>query len=185
MKTVEATLESLAPLSMSRYHQTPRLDREIPKDYEARTWRERLHALPDGTVYMPPTFVKNALGIAAKYLGLQIPGKGKSTYTKHFDAGVIVPEGATLGIKKEDVPGEWLFLHSSPSKPNSPRVEKCYPRIDHWKATFKFLIVDEIITEDVFRRHLEAAGTFVGLGRFRPINRGFYGRFKVTNIKWA
>lgn len=48
----------------------------------------------------------------------------------------------------------------------------------------EFLILDEIITEEVFREHLADAGSFIGIGRFRPRNNGFYGRFLVESVDW-
>jgi hypothetical protein len=32
---------------------------------------------------------------------------------------------------------------------------------------------------------LEEAGKFIGLGRFRPQNGGFYGRFAVAKVVWS
>jgi hypothetical protein len=45
--------------------------------------------------------------------------------------------------------------------------------------------LDETITEEVFKLHLEESGKFIGIGRFRPQNNGFYGRFKVNEIVWG
>jgi hypothetical protein len=45
-------------------------------------------------------------------------------------------------------------------------------------------VLDETVTEEVFRNVLEQAGAFIGIGRFRPRNNGFYGRFKVEAIAW-
>jgi hypothetical protein len=47
---------------------------------------------------------KNCLAEIAKYLSLQIPGKGKTTYTKHFEAGVMVLDGLALPERKDTVP---------------------------------------------------------------------------------
>ena len=47
-----------------------------------------------------------------------------------------------------------------------------------------FIILDDIITEDVFTQVLRSAGMLVGIGRFRPENRGFYGRFAVERVEW-
>lgn len=186
MKKVIASLESISPYSQSRFYEVPKVDngRESSADYEARTWQHRLHTMPDGTVFIPPMAFKNCLSDAAKYMSVQIPGKGKSTYTKHIEAGVLVYEPVILPLKGSDVPGEWLFVPASGKRGDGKRVKKCFPRIDAWKGDVSFNILDEIITEDVFRQHLEAAGNFIGVGRFRPRNNGFYGRFKVTALKW-
>lgn len=184
MKTVVATLKSVSPYSQSKHHDTPKLERELPKDYEKRTWRERLHVNDDGKVFIPPMAFKNALSEAAKFMGIQIPGKGKATYTKHFEAGVLVVDGLVLPVKKDDVPGEWLFLPSDGIRGSGKRVDKCYPVIKEWSGDVTFYVLDELITKEPFAEHLTAAGNFIGIGRFRPRNNGFYGRFTVEKVKW-
>lgn len=177
-------LENTSPYSQSKNYTTPKGERELPKDYEARTWRDRLHVNADGYVFMPPMAFKNCVAEIAKFLSVQVPGKGKATYTKNFEAGILVTEGPVLPVKKEDVQGEWLFLPSDGKRGSGKRVWKCYPLIPEWKATVVFYIVDELITKDVFSAHLEAAGNLIGLGRFRPRQNGFYGRFKVNKVDW-
>lgn len=184
MKTVTASLKSVSPYSQSRHYDVPKLEREQPKDYEARTWRERMHADDKGEIFIPPMAFKNCLSEAAKFMSIKIAGKGKSTYTKHFEAGTLVLDGLKLGLQKDNVPGEWLFLPSDGIRGSGKRVDKCYPVIKEWGGDVTFYILDEIITADVFAEHLKAAGNFIGIGRFRPRNNGFYGRFEVTGIKW-
>ena len=185
MKIATATLSSVSPYSQSRHYTTDKLPKEIARDYETRTWRDRLHVNDDGLVYIPPMSFKNCIAEAAKFLGRQIPGKGKSTYTKHFEAGVLVMEPVVLPIKKEDVDGEWLFVPSDGRRGSGSRVDKCFPVIRQWSGDVRFYVLDETITEDVFIEHLSEAGKFIGIGRFRPRNNGFYGRFQVDKVTWA
>jgi hypothetical protein len=185
MRVCEAKLESVSPYSQSRYYQTEKLEKENAQDYEARTWKDRLHTSEDGMVYIPPMAFKNALSEIARFLSVQIPGKGKSTYTKHFEAGVLVMDAVPLGIHKDQVLGEWLFVPSDGKRGGGSRVLKCFPLIKEWKATVTFYVLDETVTPTVFEHHLKEAGSFVGIGRFRPRNNGFYGRFKVVSTKWS
>lgn len=184
MKTVTATLRSTSPYSQSRYYDAPKLEKESSADYEKRTWRERLHKTKDGNVFMPPMAFKNCLSEAAKYLSVQIPGKGKSTYTKHFEAGVLVTDGLSLPISADDVTGEWLFVPADGKRGSGKRVAKCFPIIKQWSGKVTYYILDETITQDVFKVHLCEAGKFIGIGRFRPRNNGFYGRFEIVNLDW-
>ena len=184
MKTATATIEGISPYGQSKFYDVEKLPKESAKDYEARTWRERLHVNKDGNVFIPPMAFKNCIAEAAKFLSIQIPGKGKATYTKHFEAGVLVLDPVVLPIKKEAVAGQWLFVPADGKRGGGKRVMKCFPVIQEWGGSVTFLILDETITEDVFRQHLEEAGRFIGLGFFRPRNNGFYGRFKVTDIDW-
>lgn len=184
MKQATVTLKSISPYSQSRHYEAEKLPKELPKDYEARTWRERLHVNDDGRVFIPPMSFKNCLSEAAKFLGIQIPGKGKSTYTKHFEAGVLVTDALVLDVPAKDVKGEWLFVPSDGVRGSGKRVNKCFPIIHEWSGDVTFFVLDETITEDVFTNHLKQAGAFIGIGRFRPRNNGFYGRFSVESVKW-
>lgn len=184
MKTAVAKLKSVSPYSQSKYHATPKNDKELAKDWEARTWRERQHYDETGNVYIPPMAFKNCISEAAKFLSIQIAGKGKATYTKHFEAGVLVMDPVPLGVHKDKVPGEWFFVPSDGRRGGGSRVERCFPVIREWSGDVTFHVLDETITEDVFNHHLSEAGKFIGIGRFRPRNNGFYGRFQVESVKW-
>jgi hypothetical protein len=128
---------------------------------------------------------KNALSEVAKYLGMQVAGKGKNTYTKHFEAGVMVIDGLVLPVKKDDVPGEWYFVPADGRRGGDKRVRKCFPVIQEWQGDVVFYILDETITPDIFEQHLRESGNFIGIGRFRPRRNGFYGRFSVEEIVWS
>lgn len=184
MKIATAHLKSVAPYSQSRYHDTPKLDKERPDDYEMRTWANRLSVTDDGHVFIPPMAFKKSLETAARFLGMQIKGRGKATYTKHFKAGVLVTDALVLPIKKDDVPGEVFFVPSDGKAGSGSRVKRKFPVIREWEGDVQYFILDETITPDVFEAHLREAGNFIGIGRFRPENGGFYGRYSIADIKW-
>lgn len=184
MRTATVKLKSASPYSQSRHYTVPKLDKESPADYETRTWRERMHYDSAGYVFIPPMCFKNCLSEAAKFLSITIKGRGKSTFTKHFEAGVMVVEPVRLPIKKDQVASEWLFVPADGKRGSGKRVDKCFPVIHEWEGTATFLILDETITKDVFAEHIEQAGKFIGIGRFRPRNNGFYGRFSVEHLDW-
>ena len=95
MKEIQLSLKGTSPYSQSRPHTTPKLNKETPDAHEARTWMNRLH-VKDGQVFIPGNAIRNCLAEAAKFLSIQIPGKGKATYTKHFESGIIVPNDLLL-----------------------------------------------------------------------------------------
>ena len=184
MITAIASLRSVSPFQYSRYHDTPRLEKEGSDDYEKRTWAERAHVDSSGRCFMPPMMFKNCLSEAAKFLGTQIPGKGKNTYTKHFEAGVLVPEPLVLPISKGELEPLWLFVPADGKRGGGRRVKKCFPIMQEWSGDVQFLVLDETITETVLRYHLEQAGKFIGIGAFRPRNNGYFGRFAVEKFAW-
>jgi hypothetical protein len=183
MRTYIATLQSISPYSQSRFQDDPRKDRETADDHEKRTWRGRMHVDASGNVFIPPMAFKNCLSEAAKFRGEQIPGKGKSNYTKHFEAGILISDTVDLGVKADDVTGEWLFVPADGKRGGGKRVKKCFPVIASWKASVVIHVLDDLVTKDVLQRHLDDAGAFIGIGRFRPRNNGFYGRFKVVKLQ--
>lgn len=186
MKTVAATLRGISPMSQSRQHDTPLLEKEGKDAHEKRTWREKLHYDAKGMVFIPPMALKMALDEVAQMMGRQIPGKGKSTYTKHFRAGVLCMEPAALNVHKDELEGEWINANSDGVRGSGKRVKRCFPKIpEGWSAKPTFVILDDTITKQVFEDHLKEAGTFVGIGRFRPKNGGFYGRFTVEKFEWS
>lgn len=185
MKVATCKIKSISPYSQSRYHDTPKLNKEMADDYRQRTWREHLHYDKDGQVFIPPMAIKNCLSEVAKFLSIQIPGKGKSTYTKHFEAGILVMDQSYLGIHKDAVDYENLFLPSDGVRGSGKRVIKTYPLIREWSTSTVIYVSDDVITKDVLTYHLNQAGTFIGLGRFRPRQNGYYGRFGVESIEWV
>ena len=177
-------LKSVSPYSQSKYIGEKKSRDETHADFEKRAWIQRCHFNDEGNVYIPPMSFKNCLSEAAKYKSIQIPGKGKSTYTKHFEAGILVTEPLVLPHTAETIQHEWLHVPSDGRRGGTTRVEKCFPLIPKWEGSVEFLVFDDVVTEEVFTEHLNDAGSYIGIGRFRPRNNGFYGRFIVESIDW-
>lgn len=185
MKVATAHLKSLSEYSQSRKLQSEKPTKESHADFEKKVWRERMHVDPKtGQVFIPPMAFKFSLETAAKYLRMRIPGKDRSEYGKHFKSGVIVVQGLLLPDIAAKVEGEWLSLHANGKRGSGTRVDRCMPVIRSWEGEVEYHILDDTITEEVFEKHLREAGNFIGIGRFRPENGGYYGRYSVENIKW-
>jgi hypothetical protein len=185
MKTAICKLKSMSPYSQSKYISDKRPKEITAADFEKQTWKERCHWNENGKLFIPPMSFKNCLSESAKYRSMQIPGQGKKTYTAKFEAGVLVVDPVELPVTRETLQHEWLHVPSDGRRGGTTRVEKCFPLIPSWSGLVTFLILDEIITEEVFAEHLRDAGSFIGIGRFRPRNNGFYGRFEIESIKWG
>jgi len=184
MKICRTKLSSITPYSQSRQHNTQRDEKEGWDDYERRTWQDKAHLNEEGFVYIPPMAFKQALDATAKRLGIQIPGRGKSTYTKHFLSGVLVMDPLVTDTHISKVEGEWISANSDGVRGSGKRVQRCFPVVPKWQGALPFHVLDDTITETVFERVLRECGQFVGIGRFRPENGGFYGRFTVDSLKW-
>ena len=158
MKTCVATLESVSPYSQSRMHDESRLNKEGHGDYEKRTWKKKAHVNTEGLVFVPPMAFKQAVDASAKFLGIPIPGKGKSLYTKHFLSGVLVMDGLTTQTHINDVDEEWISANSDGVRGSGKRVPRCFPTIPQWRGEVSFHVLDDTITKDVFETVLKEAG---------------------------
>jgi hypothetical protein len=183
MRQCTIHITGAAPYSASRAHQEEKLPKETAEAYEARTWRSKAH-VKDGKVYIPPMAFKIALDRAAKMLGRQIPGKGKSTYTKFFESGVIVTDPVFIA-SEADIQAERVHANADGVRGSGKRVWRTFPRIDTWRATVTFMIIADEITRDVMEETVRYCGLAVGVGRFRPERGGFFGRFTVDRIEWS
>lgn len=187
MKVATCTLKSISAYSQSRSysHEIEKPETETHADYETRTWRNKCHTNKDGYIVIPPMAFKMGLDTAAKMLSQKIPGKRNSTYTKYFKSGVLCMEGPVLSVTSDKVERDRIFANSDGVRGSGRRVWKIFPRVDTWEAIVDFHILADEITNVVFEQHLKKAGAFIGIGRFRPENGGYYGRFEVSKIKWG
>ena len=202
VRTATATLRGISPYSSSRKYDdlVPRLEKENSEDYDKRTWRE--HANYDQKtreMFIPPMGLKLSLAEAAKRLSIKIPGKGKASYTKNILSGVIAADRIWLEvpadgggkkpawtrIKMEDAGLEGFLANSDGRRGSGSRVFRRFPILHQWRAEAILQLIDAEVPTEVFERCLKEAGNLIGVGRFRPQNGGYFGRFDVDAVKWA
>lgn len=185
MRIANARLKSASPYAQSKPVHSKKTRDETHDDFEQRTWKERCHIDRSGNAFIPPMAFKNCIAEAAKYKSIQIPGKGKATYTKHFEAGILCVEPMMLGMNIDQVEQLRLFVPADGRRGGSRRVWKSFPVFAEWEGTVQYTILDEIVDNEVFEQHLVDAGQFIGIGMFRPRNNGYFGRFSVEGITWS
>lgn len=184
MKKAICKLKSTTPVTFGKFHQTEKLPKELHDAFEQRTWREKLHYTPEDKVKIPGIMLCNCIRESAKFLSLSVPGKGKSTYTKHFTS--IIPfNDIVLNLKRPDVPASVQHVPSDGMQGGTKRVIKYFPIVHEWEGTIEIIIPDDIITPDVFETVVRNAGNLIGIGTWRPRNRGMNGRFELVDMKWV
>lgn len=182
MKVYHAYLTSITPYAQGKKHEAPKLERESHDDYEKRTVLEQLHTNM-GKILIPPMAFHLCLQETASYLKMQIPGQGKATYTKNFIRGLLFNEPIILDQGPEDCRIERIWTTLTPTNPKSGRGWRYFPVLDHWDACVPFTVIDEILTPAVLKRHWDLAGSITGIGVWRPINRGLWGKFKLLKLE--
>jgi hypothetical protein len=188
IRTATARLIGVSAYSPSRKYDdlVPRLEKESSEDYDKRTWREHANYDPKTReMFIPPMGLKLAIAEAAKRLAIKIPGKGKATYTKNVLSGVIAADRIWLGVKMEDAAMEAFPANSDGRRGSGSRVTRRFPILHEWEATAILQLIDDEVPQEVFERCLREAGNLIGVGRFRPQQGGYFGRFTVKGVKWA
>lgn len=191
MKNATATIVGLAPYSQSAVLQSPKEDKESHDDYDERCWREHCTTGEGGIVVIPPAAIKGCLESAARYLSERIPGQGSKKWTQKFECGVLCIDPPWLldasgdPIHIDDVDCERLFLNADGRRGGSTRVWKRYPVFREWRANIQIVVADDSIKSDLLERYLREAGRFIGIGRYRPEKRGWYGRFAVEDFDFS
>lgn len=172
--SIDVTIEGTVPLLQHRFPEEPVEKKTTKKtgriDYEAEG-ELSLYQLDDGTIYQPATHIEQSMVRGAT--SFQIPGKGKLTYKSLFQAAVFV-EPDCIEHKKP----KWI-MDKRAVIVNRARVWRYRPRFDEWALDFSIVVLDEQLAPEVVREVLDQAGSFVGIGDFRPK----FGRFSVTS--WA
>lgn len=178
-------ITGITPYSQSRQHNEPKLSGESNDDFDARTWRSKLNVSRDGsTVVIPAHGMHQALISAARYSKRQIPGQGKATWTKKFEAGIALLEDIALDISPDEVSSITISANADGVRGSGKRVPRRFPVMDEWSAEFEIMVLDPIITPDVMREMLNICGLFIGIGRFRPEKGGTNGRFQLDDLAW-
>lgn len=193
MRTFKVELHGKTPLSQGRNIPFGKLPRETPDQHEDRLWHLRTHCdrkdpektEPEARVFIPPMAIKNCLTEAASRLGILIPGGKRRTFSKVVKSSVIVQEKAYTDFTFGDMVKDTIFTSNGKAqKGGGTRVHKHFAvRDGRWVAEATIMVTDPVLTKEILQEHLEAAGTFVGLGRFRPENGGYYGCFEVKNLR--
>ena len=183
MFTMTAKLVGVSPLSFSAPVSEKKKGNESHDEHEERTWQMRAHVDDNGELFIPPMALKNMLANVAKHLSEKIPGKRNATFTKHFLSGLQVVDPMRLGIKKEDVEQEKLFVPADGKRGGGTRVWRSFPTVKSWETNCTIFCLDPEITPTKLEEYLGQAGQLIGLLRFRPQNGGYYGRFRVEDVE--
>jgi hypothetical protein len=190
MTTYIAKLKSVSPIIFSKMLSTKvgesaKGERESHEDYDVRVWKMKAHARPNGNLFIPGVFFKRSMEEAAQYSMEQIPGKGKSTYTKHFLAGVQCFHGLDTAFTRDDLVCVPINANADGKRGSGTRVLRHFPSIPEWQGEIEIIVADEIITQPILRKFLEQAGRLIGIGSYRPRQGGANGMFTVEDLKKA
>lgn len=199
-RIVTVVLRGISPYSQSNFrtsvrHKGKEAENETSDQFELRTYKEQIHTNDKGEVIIPAMQLKKALDAGASFQNEKIEGEGQRKWARVFIASVYVDPSPVLTYQKngkfapatpDDAVQEWIMAEAQGGRRGGGlRVHRLFPTFSAgWRAEVTYHILSTKITESAFRRMVEAAGMFVGLGRFRPANGGYYGRYEIEKVNW-
>lgn len=186
MSRIIVSIKGISPLLMNRFTEADEISvskgsskTAKPKKGTPREQAEpKAYKLEDGTLYIPGTNIFAAIIQGGTFFKL---GKSKVTTQKSslIPAGVIMETvNCSFGTKDFEVDSRRVVIPSTGGAIMAHR-----PRLDEWETQFTLLTDDEMFDPDFIREIIDAAGSKVGVGDYRPQRKGPFGRFVVT--KWT
>ena len=175
------TIEGLSPLSQSIYVPNEKKPKESQEEYDLRIWEKKAEFNKDGKLVLHQMAFRKSLETAGSRLGIKIKGKGSQTYTKCFRSGILILEKPICNVGREEMKMTSIYM---PIDKKGTRLMLNYPIWYKWECTIELTILDTSITKDVLIQHVEEAGAFTGLGRWRPERGGVNGRFRLKDLEW-
>lgn len=187
MQTVEFQIKGLSPLMMSA--EQPYEDGAAPTGPAKRQAtpleqaKSHLHIVKANgrgeLAVLPAINLQKSLQAAHTFM----PGRKKGW--KKFANGCLIIEGSEkhLMMHLPIEPQTWTVDARRTSGVRGPGPINYRPRFDVWgvKGILKF--DERFISEEEARAFMDNAGQFVGVGSWRIVNGGPYGRFMVSGWK--
>lgn len=185
---ISITVEGISPLLVHAFTDADQIaasdgnrssaasgDRGSPQEQAER----HLYKGVDGGLMIPQPNVFSCIIEGGKFFKA---GKSKITTMRSS----LIP--ACVQIAEIEIPlasaGGWTVDTRAVRIPSTGgRIQRHRPCFHDWSLTFTVELDTKELSEKLLREIVDAAGSKIGLGDFRPACKGPFGRFKVT--RWA
>jgi len=177
MKKYAVGAKGITPLLMNRFIEAGQLDATKKKLITGKKTavEDKLYTTEDGKPYLPARYFEACFIEAGK----SFKGKGKSTLSKILGSMLsVAPDGIVLKAKKWVVDKQ---VGVNPMTGGRMIIER--PRFDEWSCEFELIIDTDEIPEEILNQIITHAGSYVGVGDWRPAKKGKYGKFMLTSFK--
>ena len=124
-----------------------------------------------GHCYIPSEQIRGSLIGAGTYMKAKVGGRAKSM--KIIVAAMFVPTPEEILLPDYDA----IDKRSAVNRNVKARVIVVRPKWTNWEAEFNLNIYDDSITKQTIDQLLQFAGSYVGIGSYRPTANGLFGRF--------
>lgn len=183
MKQFNITIEGLTPYMQHRMDDQKLEDwekkrgkiMERPEVSQQDATRAEYHCYrnEEGKCYIPADQIRGSLIAAGSYMKAKMGGRSKSM--KVIVAATFVPTPDQILMPDYDA----IDKRSGVNRNVKARIIVIRPKWTKWEANFVLNVYEDTITESTVRELVNYAGSYVGIGSFRPTNNGMFGRFKM------
>jgi hypothetical protein len=172
LKEFDIEIEGLRPLLM--HSPTGISDvsttRQSGKPDYSQEAEKALYRDEDGTIFVPASWIEGTLRKGST--NFKIPGRGKKTYKDLMLSSVEVdPQEIKIVPQKYEIDCRSVVVQRS-------RIIRYRPIFKKWHLSFCLRLLDDQLDETAIKEILQYAGSYVGVGDFRPK----YGLFKVNSL---
>lgn len=181
MKQFNITIEGLTPYMQHRMDDQKLEDwekkrgkiMERPEVAQQDAARAEYHCYrnEEGKCYIPADQIRGALIAAGSYMKAKVGGRSKSM--KVIVAATFVPTPDQILMPDYDA----IDKRSGVNRNVKARIIVIRPKWTKWEASFVLNVYEDTISEATVRELVNYAGSYVGIGSFRPTNNGMFGRF--------
>jgi hypothetical protein len=131
----------------------------------------------DGVCYIPSDHIRGALIAAGSFVKSKVGGRSKSMKT--IVAAMFMPVPEQIALPDYDA----IDKRSAVNQNIKGRVITVRPKWTKWEVIFVLQVDEDSISLDAISQIIEYAGKYVGIGSFRPVNNGLFGRFSLHSIE--
>lgn len=179
MKAYQVEVKGITPLLQNKPEEygfdVEWVQKKASNDYEKEAYK-KLYVNAEGIIYQPATHFERAIIEAGKKI--KVKGAGKATYSKLFGSMVSILEMDCVHLNQDfEILKQLVVIPSTKG-----RVMRYRPMFKNWGVRFTVEFEDEI-GADAIKEALEIAGSYVGVGDWRPEKKGKFGKFQVVSFQ--
>ncbi len=186
MKTIEVEIRGTSPLLIHRFsedsEQAKSSRRMKVSDRDPREEATKCcYIAPDGTYYFSAFSIPGAMGNA----GANHKMRGSRKSLRFVVPSAVRVTSEAITILNGNGPAKTFEVDARPVTipATKGRIMRYRPRFDSWGAQFTLTLDDNSLSIEDAHALLVEAGTYIGIGDFRPEKRGPFGCFRVTKFE--
>lgn len=146
---------------------------EVIADFHSHTVRESVDRL---SYHIPSDHFRMSMIEAGKMVKGKVGGSMKSMANVVAGLFSVTPE--RIHIPKWDT----FDKRSAVNRNIKGRVIVIRPRWNEWKAEFTLTVDEDSITIETIQSIIEKSGKYIGIGSYRPQNKGQFGRYQIESL---